>query len=153
MEEKKNIIVSQEGIIPVFQKKLIVKKADLDENGHVNNICYVQWMQELAIDHSACLGWPGSRYLEHEVMWVVHRHTIDYLRQAWINDEIKAETWVAEMKRVSSVRCYQFTRVSDGTVLVKAETLWGFVSTKTGHLVRILKEVDEIFQQLISNKQ
>ncbi len=132
----------------IYQKKIEVKENDIDVNRHVNNISYVKWMQEIAMEHSAALGWPGDRYFQFNVVWVVRRHTIDYRHQAWLHDTILAETWVSEMKRVSSVRKYRFTRMSDGALLAEAETLWGFISTETGHPVRILPEVDNVFRKI-----
>lgn len=35
--------------IPVYSKTLVVPETAIDENGHVNNVAYVQWMQEIAV--------------------------------------------------------------------------------------------------------
>lgn len=132
----------------LYGKTYQVGPEHIDENGHVNNVVYVHWMQDIAQEHSAALGWTSERYFEFGATWVARQHTIDYLHQAFLNDEIRAETWVSEMRHVSSVRCYKFTRVSDGALLASAQTRWGFISIKTGQIVRILPEVEEVFKKI-----
>ena len=40
-------------ISPTYSKTITVLKEVIDGNGHVNNVVYVQWMQDAAIAHSA----------------------------------------------------------------------------------------------------
>ena len=42
--------------------EIVVPESAIDRNGHVNNVRYVQWMQDAAEAHSASLGWPTERY-------------------------------------------------------------------------------------------
>ena len=46
----------------VFRLEIVVPESTIDANGHVNNVHYVQWMQNAAEAHSAALGWPAARY-------------------------------------------------------------------------------------------
>ncbi len=39
-----------------FEHSLTVTEADLDRQGHVNNIVYIRWMQDAAVAHSAAQG-------------------------------------------------------------------------------------------------
>ena len=133
--------------VPVYQTIIEVLPKDIDELNHANNVCYVHWMQEIAIHHSTALGWPTSRYTEEGTAWVARRHTVDYLNQAFLGDQILAETWIAEMKNVSSIRRYRFTRVSDHALLATAETRWGFVSLTTGRPTKVPPEMHAIFIQ------
>jgi acyl-CoA thioester hydrolase len=43
-------------ISPVYQKSLLIPETAIDENGHVNNVAYVQWMQDIAVEHYASIG-------------------------------------------------------------------------------------------------
>jgi hypothetical protein len=40
-------------------------------------------MQDVAIEHSATVGWPMRRYLELGAAWVVRSHFIEYFRPAF----------------------------------------------------------------------
>ncbi len=51
----------------VYHHEFTVNEGILDENGHVNNIVYVQWMQDVAILHSDVQGHTAAR--EVMVRW------------------------------------------------------------------------------------
>ncbi len=123
---------------------------DIDDLNHVNNIRYIAWMQDAAIAHSTALGWPGERYKEMGVGWVVRTHQIEYLNPAMLDEEIVVETWVADVRRVSSMRHFKFIRESDGTILARAETKWAFVSYATGMPTRIPEEIHETFSEAVT---
>jgi hypothetical protein len=54
----------------------------LVENGHVNNVQFVQWMQDAAVRHYESLG--GILLTQAlETTWVVRSHNIEYLRPAF----------------------------------------------------------------------
>ena len=46
----------------VYTRRFPVTAVAIDVNGHVNNLAYVAWMQEIAIEHSAAAGWPIARF-------------------------------------------------------------------------------------------
>ena len=64
--------------------------------------------------------------------WVVREHRIEYLLPAYLDEKIEIKTWVENVRRVRSLRKYEFVRKSDGKTLVKGETDWVFVDAKTG---------------------
>lgn len=115
----------------------------IDENGHVNNVAYVQWMQEIAVEHYASLG--GIEAQGSDATWFVREHRIEYLRPAFAGEEIEIRTWVENIRRVRSLRKYEFVRRSDGQVLVKGETDWVFVDVRTGRPLLIPEEVSSVF--------
>jgi acyl-CoA thioester hydrolase len=75
--------------------------------------------------------------------WVVHEQRIEYLLPAFVGEEI--ETWVENIRRVGSLRRYEFVRKADGKVLVRGETDWVFVDVKTGLPRAIPEEVSKVF--------
>ena len=116
---------------PVYSYEFTIPESALDENGHVNNVNYVQWMQDAAVRHYGFLG--GIELTQAlGATWVVRSHTIEYLRPAFAGEQIEVRTWVVDLRRVRSLRRYRFTRISDGKLLVKGETDWVFVDAKTG---------------------
>ncbi|MDO4582941.1 MAG: acyl-CoA thioesterase [Planctomycetia bacterium] len=134
-------------LIPIYRKEIVALPEHLDEMHHVNNVWYVRWMQDIAIEHSAVNGWETERYIEHGAAWFVRRHTINYLHPIQEGDVIVAETWVREMKNVTSLRQYRFLRKSDGLVFATAETKWGLVSLKTGRPTKVSPEMLACFLQ------
>ncbi len=120
-----------------------VHEDEIDPLGHANNVAYVQWMQDAAIAHSTAQGWPMSRYRELGFAWVVRRHTVEYLLPAAEGDRITIKTWVADMQRVTSLRCYEIH--SGDKLLARAETNWAFIRTVDGRLARIPDAVSRSF--------
>jgi len=127
----------------IYSKTITIPPSAIDENGHVNNVAYVQWMQDIAVEHYASLG--GITAQGEDATWVVREHWIEYLLPAFVNEEIEINTWVENIRRVRSLRKYEFVRKSDGKILVKGETDWVLVSVKTGMPQAIPEQVSKIF--------
>jgi acyl-CoA thioester hydrolase len=129
----------------VFARTFSVPEDAIDELGHVSNLKYLAWMQDIAIQHSAAQGWPVGRYLENGAVWVVRSHFITYLRPAFAGETITLGTWVAEFKQRSSSRRYLVRRAKDQQALVEAETVWVYVDRQSGRPRRIPDELRAAF--------
>lgn len=131
----------------VYQYRLTVPDDAVDMNGHVNNIEYIRWMQLAAVFHSDIQGCTKAT-IEIGATWVVRTHHIEYLRPAFAGEDIIVLTWVADFRRVQSLRKYRIIRIEDNAVLVEGETDWVFVDAKTGRLRSIPKDVIMKFKLL-----
>src|SRR5216684_9234421 len=114
---------------PIFRLDLVVPPEVLDGNRQVNNVVYVQWMQEVAIQHSAITGCTRLTQAAGAT-WVVRTHLIEYLSPGFAGDSLTVLTWVANFRKVRSLRCYKFIRATDQVVLAQGETDWVFVDSK-----------------------
>ena len=132
----------------IYVRSFVVPGDAIDGNGHVNNLAYLRWMQDVALEHSAAQGWPLERYVETGTAWVVRSHSIEYLRPAFAGETVTALTWVAHYRRRSSPRRYLFWRESDGRVLAQAETLWVFVDRESGRPRDIPEEMRAAFAEV-----
>jgi acyl-CoA thioester hydrolase len=118
----------------------------IDLNGHVNNLAFLRWMQEAAIQHSTAQGWPMERYLAAGSVWVVRSHFIEYLAPAFEGETLSLLTWVTGYRQQSSPRRYLFLRPGDRQVIARAETLWVFVDARSGRPRRIPVELRAAFE-------
>ena len=116
----------------IYSKRFAVPSEAIDQQGHVNNLAYVAWMQDVAIEHSAAAGWPMERYLTLGAGWVVRSHFIEYLRPAFEGERLAVFTWVPEFTQRSTPRRYFFVRETDRQLLAQAETRWVFVDLTSG---------------------
>jgi len=130
----------------VFAQTFSVSEDAIDELGHVSNLKYLAWMQDIAIQHSAARGWPVERYLENGAVWVVRSHFITYIRPAFSGETITLRTWVAEFRQRSSSRRYLVRRTNDHQVLVEAETVWVYVDRQSGRPLRIPDDLRAAFE-------
>lgn len=125
-----------------------VQADEIDELGHVNNVQYIRWMQIAAIAHSDVQGWTTADYQRLGAGWVVRSHFIEYLQPAFAHEVVTIRTWVAEMKKVTSLRKFEILRVTSGgeILLASAETNWAFVEFAGQTLRRIPPEVATAFE-------
>jgi acyl-CoA thioester hydrolase len=127
----------------IFSKRFPVPPQAIDMQGHVSNLAYVGWMQDVAIEHSAAAGWSMERYLELGAGWVVRSHFIEYFRPAFADEIVSVHTWVPRFDQRSTPRRYLFLR--DGVELAGAETIWVFVDLATGRRRPIPPDLLEAF--------
>jgi len=71
--------------------------------------------------------------------WFIREHGIEYLARAFAGEEIESKTWAENVRPVSSLR------ESDGQILVRGETDWVFVDSKTGTPLAIPEKDSKIF--------
>lgn len=119
--------------------------SSIDGYGHVNNIEYLRWMQEVATAHTASEGWTLDRYRQSRAIWVVRRHTIDYLSPAYAGERLDLHTWIEWVKDCQSVRRYLLTRAGEHLALVRAETLWVCVDPESGRPKRVPEDFIQAF--------
>ena len=130
----------------IFCHRFIVPSEANDLNGHVNNVAYVQWMQDVATLHSDGVGCTFESCQQLGGAWVVRSHQIEYLRPVRAGDEIEIQTWVCNLKRTRSLRRYRFLNSADQSVLARAETDWVFINTTTGRPMSIPQEVSSCYE-------
>lgn len=125
-----------------FSHSFRVPASDIDHFGHVNNVSYVRWVQEVAEAH-----WNREATTEMRTRygWMIVRHELDYKKQAFENDEITATTWVGEWTHVTCERFVEIKRGDD--LLVKSKTVWCIVDMAKKWPCKIPKDLKELFKQ------
>jgi acyl-CoA thioester hydrolase len=132
----------------VYEHKIIVPQSAIDTNMHVNNVVYIQWMQDAATAHSDSLGFDSEFYEKIGGTWVARSHYIEYLKPSFLGDELIVQTWVSFIKRSSSNREYAFFRKSDKVLLARAKTVWIYLNADG----RPSKIPDELLAKYIADE-
>lgn len=127
-----------------FELPLSITPADIDELGHVNNVVYVRWVQDVATAHWRAAATPAQ---QEAIAWVALRHEIDYKHPALLGDSVVAQTWVGQAESVRFERHAEIIRASDGKVLARSRTLWCPISRTTGKVVRVGDDVRLAFSR------
>ena len=125
----------------MFTIQRTVVANDIDELSHVNNVVYLEWVQEIARQHWAVLTQESE---ELPYVWMVRRHEIDYRQQAKLGDQLTLRTWVGETKGATSVRHVQIFRGE--TLLVSAQTTWCLLDASTHRIARITETVHQLLK-------
>lgn len=126
----------------VFEKSLVVIQDDLDDLEHVNNVRYVQWMQDIAKEHWLA---KAPENLIKSTVWVVLSHHIAYKSAAKIDDVILLRTYIEKSKGPVSTRIVEMYNKETGQLLVNAKTEWCLLNSKTFKPMRISPEIAGIF--------
>jgi acyl-CoA thioester hydrolase len=133
-------------VIPAetYIHKLTVTKDDLDDLHHVNNVRYVQWIQDIAKEH-----WEvrATDQLKKDFIWVVIRHEIDYKKQAFLGDDILVETFVGETTFVTSERFVNIKNAASGEILVAAKSMWCLLDADSKRPTKITEELRTVFHK------
>ena len=128
--------------MPPFELEITVAPGDIDELGHVNNVVYLRWIQDVAIAH-----WRAAATAAQQaaVAWVALRHEIDYKHPTLLADRVVARTWVGTADAHRFERLTEVVRARDRKVLALGRTLWCPVNRATGRLTRVGDDLRRLF--------
>jgi acyl-CoA thioester hydrolase len=117
-----------------YERMFDVAANEIDDLGHVNNVVYLRWVQDVAAAH-----WQSATSPEERagIAWVVLRHEIDYKHPARPGDQIIARTWVGPPSAATFERHTEILRAADRRLLAQARSLWCPVNPDSGRLRRV----------------
>ncbi|WP_394373889.1 acyl-CoA thioesterase [Acinetobacter chinensis] len=135
----------------VFDMKITVQPEHIDVLGHVNNVVYVGWMQDVATAHISETGLGLEQYLEMNHAMVAVEHHVQYRKAAMLGDEIILRTWFYDINALYSFRQYAFFKAEDKSLLFTATTKWACVEISTGRAKRMSPTFMQAYQPLNSD--
>ncbi|RXG24527.1 acyl-CoA thioesterase [Leeuwenhoekiella aequorea] len=117
-----------------FKLNITVPPEAIDNLGHVNNVIYLQWVQDVAEAH-----WQHNSTDEmlQIYAWVALEHTIKYHAPAFEGEQITIETWIEKFEGVRSFRRTRIYRPADQKVLATAITNWCLLNMETRKPLRV----------------
>nr|WP_307347025.1 acyl-CoA thioesterase [Caulobacter ginsengisoli] len=125
----------------MFTQSFTPVDADIDVNGHVNNVVYLRWMQDIAISH-----WVSRAPAEEQAKWawVALRHEIDYRRALLPGEEALARTWVGTRR---GPRFDRFVRIDgpDGEMCSQTRSEWVLIDAVTRRPARVPDWMETMF--------
>ncbi|MDI6911636.1 thioesterase family protein [Nocardioides sp.] len=119
--------------------------ADLDPLGHVNNVVYVDYLQEARVDMLRTHG-PAAGTGDLAEGVVVVRHEVSYLAPlAFGFEPVTIESWVTEIRAATFTLAYEIFHERDGErhVYVRAKTVltpYVFASERPRRLAAVERE-------------
>ena len=114
-----------------------VNEDEIDRQGHVHNLRYLQWTLWAAGAHTRLHGWDAEKAMREGFGWVVRHHDVTYRAAALADDYITVRTWVSDIQRFASRRKYLICREHDRTILARVETRWVYVDLNRRKVVPI----------------
>ena len=125
-----------------FEQSILVEESHLDELQHVNNVQYLQWVQDIAGAHWQHLIRDNPTEFG---LWVVRSHHIEYKRQSKLGDRLRVITHVELTEGFLSERRVRFFLEDSNTLVAQCSTQWCYLDPTSQKLLRIPEEVHAIF--------
>lgn len=113
-------------------KKITVSDNHIDALNHVNNVQYVHWVEEMAMEH-----WDQLKHHTEYAndFWVLSDHHIQYKKQVFKGEILTMKTYPENPEGIRQPRKVEFYR---GEVLVvDSRTLWILMDAETLKIKRI----------------
>ncbi len=125
-----------------FEQQIVVQEKHIDDLNHVNNVVYLQWVQDIATAHWLALADDAIR---KKYSWVVLKHELEYFNPAFLNEVLTVVTWVEKSEGVRSERHVEFFNPTSSKPLVRARTSWCLLDAVTFKPRRIEKDILSLF--------
>ena len=132
----------------IFDLRITVQPEHIDVLGHVNNVMYIQWMQDVAAAHIERLGLGLAQYLELKHAMVAVEHHVQYRKAALEGEEIILRTWLDDINALYSFRQYAFYCPKDQSILFVGNTKWACIEITTGRPKRMSPSFTHAYQPI-----
>lgn len=123
-----------------FAIEILVGEEHIDGFGHVNNVFYIQWLEQCAWAHSAAVGLPLESCVSLQRGMAILRTEVDDLRPALRDDRLVVGNWVTAADWVRAERQFEIFRPADGAKLLQARIKYVCIDLKAGTPVRFPEE-------------
>jgi len=122
-----------------FTQRFPVDAADIDELGHVNNIVYLRYAQDIATAHWRA---RASADMVAAYVWVVMRHEVDYRTALELGDEVEVRTWVdSEARGPFWARFVDIYKVGAEKPAAQIKSNWCLLDARTRRIKRVPQDI------------
>jgi acyl-CoA thioester hydrolase len=81
----------------------------IDFVGHVNNIIYIQWLENARVKLMQAMGLSITELAdEDKILPIITETTIKYKKPFFLDNTVYVEVWVSEMMNVSAIFEFRF---------------------------------------------
>ena len=129
------------------------KTYDIDFAGHVSNIVYIRWLEDLRLLLLETY-LPLDTLMEKGIAPVVMRTTIDYKKPVRLFDKVVGKMWAGDIGNVKGVLLAEFT--VDGIAVATAEQIGIFVRLASGRPVpspEVFRQHFEEYRKSVDNNK
>ncbi len=103
-----------------FTIDLVVQADHIDDYGHVNNLAYLKWCEDVAWAHTEAVGLGMGDYQRLDRAMALRKTCIEYKQPAFAGDSVRVANWIVDIGRLTATRRYQICWLDDGATLARA---------------------------------
>ncbi len=124
----------------IFEKSIVVNEKHLDELNHVNNVVFLQWVQDISKEH-----WLSKtdEKVNSKMYWVVRSHHLEYKKQVFLGEQLQIKTFVTGYKGPFSERVVEI--YCDDELAAKAKSNWCLLDRENNKPMTVSKKLQSLF--------
>lgn len=135
-----------------MQKLIFTEKIytyHIDFVGHVNNIIYIQWMENGRVRLLEAMGFPAFELAKNDgVVPILTETTIQYKKPFFLYNTVKVECWVSKLNNASAILEFRFYN-EDDELCATGNQKGLFINRKTMRPARLSQIHREAFEQYL----
>ncbi len=124
-----------------FTESLVVRSYEAGRQGTVSPGTLLRYLEYLATDASAALGFDHAWYETHGSAWVVREMALEIGPLPRLDDELRMTTWLSSFRRVQANREYAIWYPGGGRLAARAVGRWAYIDRRNGTLQRVHDEL------------
>ena len=133
----------------IFEKHFQIGWRDVDPNGHVANMVYLEYAVDTRIAFFASQGFPPENFLKHGFGPVIKTDLIEYFREIVMLDDIRVTMenggHSEDFSRFRVINCIY---KSDGELSARVTTVGGWLGLKQRKLIEPPDEIKDAWRTL-----
>ena len=126
----------------IFSEHIVVSKEHIDALNHVNNVTYVQWIQDIAGAHWLS---QAPKSVHESIYWVVKKHVIEYKLPCFFGENLLVKTQTPVDFHGPLWDRYVWIYKPDGKLAVEATSTWCLMDRLKNRPLRITPEIHQVF--------
>ena len=125
-----------------------VRSYEVDRHGRLAAGTVLRYMEAIATEHSASLGFDFTWYERQGTAWVVRDMYLRLGALPGIGEPLLVATWVSDYRRVQAMRDYAVWCPRTAQPVARATARWAYVDRVRGQPQRLFDEFTSIFPLL-----
>ena len=125
----------------------------IDYVGHVNNIIYIQWMENGRVRLMEAIGMPITEIaIDEGIVPVLTETNIKYKKPFYLNNDVIIETWLSKLNNASAI--IEFSFYNEKHELCATGQQKGlFINRSTGRPSRLSERHREAFKNYLVTQE
>ena len=131
----------------IFTEKIYTYQIDFV--GHVNNIVYIQWLENGRVRLLEAIGMPAFELAVSDgIVPVLTETSIKYKKPFFLNNTVTVEVWISKLNNASAIMEFRFFN-EKGELCATAQQKGLFIDRKTMRPARLTEEYRQAFEQFL----
>ena len=131
-----------------FHMNLRVRSYEVQRDGRIRPGTLLRYLEHLATEASASLGFDAAWYVREGSAWVVRNMNVTFNTLPTVGTALGLATWVADFGRVQALRGYAVWETGTGKPIARAQARWAYVDRLRGQPARLPATLTAAFTPL-----